>query len=229
MSCKRFEEEISAYIDGELSREREKFVRDHLSSCSDCQALFHKMTELKKKVGQVARAELPEEELYEIKRAIVRERKSWYRLAEAVAVLVGMLAITVLFAVKLLPEMRTFTGAEKALESVRETPEARKAPSEEKTDILKESPKDGISTYGLLSESEIPEREVFEKLLKGDAPGEILSFAYLPLTELRVELLLKTRSERGDIYWLKLTGKGKSFLLVVDESGKVLFEKEINP
>ncbi len=228
MSCKRFEEEISAYIDGELSPEKERLVKEHLSSCSECRTLYQKMSELKKIVGEVAHTDLLEKDLYEIEKAIVKGQKSWYRLAEAAAVIAGMLAITFLFAIKLLPEMRNFAETKKTLESVRKTYEPAKAPSEERTSLLKESSKGIENNYGLLSESEIPEKEVFEKLLKGVAPEETLSFTFLPLTRLKVELLFKTRSERGDIYWLKLSGKEKSFLLVVDESGNVLLEREIN-
>jgi predicted anti-sigma-YlaC factor YlaD len=38
VNCKDFEELLSAYADGELSRTQKEFIEERLSGCADCRA-----------------------------------------------------------------------------------------------------------------------------------------------------------------------------------------------
>lgn len=69
MNCKKIEELLSLYLEGNLSGEDKKIVQKHLDSCPECFSLFHYLKETTKALREFPQIEMSEElknRLYEI-------------------------------------------------------------------------------------------------------------------------------------------------------------------
>lgn len=60
MACKTFEENIDAFIDGELKEEKEAFEK-HLSTCDACRRLYEETLEIKALLSNLEPLDLPED------------------------------------------------------------------------------------------------------------------------------------------------------------------------
>jgi len=61
MNCKYFEELISARFDGELSKEEEGLLIEHLKNCSNCRQFAADINKLSSNFGELALEKLPAE------------------------------------------------------------------------------------------------------------------------------------------------------------------------
>jgi predicted anti-sigma-YlaC factor YlaD len=107
MNCKYFEELISARFDGELSKEEDGLLTEHMTNCSDCRQFAADINELSSDFGQLVKEKLPAEaeqkvlssiDIYGNKKpARIRILQGSYtiskRLAWATAILLLLLAI----------------------------------------------------------------------------------------------------------------------------------------
>ncbi len=74
MDCDRFEEDISAYVDGELAPERAARLQDHLATCECCRELRDRMMQLKTSIGDLPEPEIAPEELWSPATAVAPAR-----------------------------------------------------------------------------------------------------------------------------------------------------------
>jgi anti-sigma factor RsiW len=56
--CPAFED-LSALVDGDLSGNQERQLREHLEECTSCRAQFDALTTLKRSVGRAYEGEAP--------------------------------------------------------------------------------------------------------------------------------------------------------------------------
>jgi len=64
MDCDRFEEDISAYVDGELEPEPVAQVEEHLAACECCQELRDRMMQVKASIGDLPEPEVAPQDLW---------------------------------------------------------------------------------------------------------------------------------------------------------------------
>jgi len=64
MDCTRFEEDISAYVDGELEPQEARGIEEHLASCECCRDLRDQMTAMKTAVSELPEPDIAPEDLW---------------------------------------------------------------------------------------------------------------------------------------------------------------------
>jgi len=59
--CDRYQEWLSAYLDGELDERQETELRAHLDGCAECRDLYAAFTEFSEDIAAEAEEEIPED------------------------------------------------------------------------------------------------------------------------------------------------------------------------
>ena len=72
--CPAFEE-LSALVDGDLSGNRERHLREHLEQCTSCRAQLDGLTALKRTVGRTYEGETPSPALRRAVRAAATKQR----------------------------------------------------------------------------------------------------------------------------------------------------------
>jgi hypothetical protein len=83
MSCDKISEELSAYLDGELSGEEKEAVRAHLEGCADCRELLEKLRETAGAVKELPPVRAPKDLRDKVMASVAKEserrRVTWGR------------------------------------------------------------------------------------------------------------------------------------------------------
>jgi hypothetical protein len=137
MECERIRERLSSLIEGDLSRSEEKMIKEHLSSCPECQKNFETFKKTMNWLHSVEELEAPERFLTEIyqkmkDRKRMKSRHGWVqRLSRmnlpAQAVAMVAIVFVVLYITKIIPMETTHSKKD-------DKPLAYDVLSEKKTD-----------------------------------------------------------------------------------------------
>jgi hypothetical protein len=99
MNCQDFEELLSAYADGELSRTQREFIEEHLAGCADCRATLAKFEAVGRQLASLretpASPDISKSTLSKIKAAspFGKPFGRWLRPVTAAAAIVAVIAI----------------------------------------------------------------------------------------------------------------------------------------
>ena len=77
MDCKDVKNLLQPYIDGELDKEKEKAVREHISSCGSCEKEYRELEKYANDISSLKEVSAPANFLEEINRRI--DSASLYR------------------------------------------------------------------------------------------------------------------------------------------------------
>jgi hypothetical protein len=127
MDCDRFEEDISAYVDGELAPERAARLQDHLAACECCRELRDRMMQLKTSIGDLPEPEIAPEGLWSPATAVApaRPRLTALGIFARVAAVTAVAATSFVFGI-------VFMGVLQQSAQMGSSPTQLAAPSEEK-------------------------------------------------------------------------------------------------
>ncbi len=94
MNCDRVQENLSAYLDGELDPEEENALRLHLEGCTTCSAQLESLRSTVRLVGSLPRIDAPAALMQRLQRATAGRRPA-FRLLNPAAVLTGAALVLV--------------------------------------------------------------------------------------------------------------------------------------
>ncbi len=77
MNCSRIKELLSEYLDGQLDKEQEALVKDHLLLCGDCRDEFESMKAVVREIGSLDTVKAPDDFLESLHGRIKRD--SWFQ------------------------------------------------------------------------------------------------------------------------------------------------------
>ena len=77
MNCSRIKELLSEYMDGQLDKEQEALVKDHLLLCGDCRDEFESMKAVVREMGSLDTVKAPDDFLESLHGRIKRD--SWFQ------------------------------------------------------------------------------------------------------------------------------------------------------
>lgn len=82
MTHARWQRQLSAYVDGELTPHEAGEVEAHLAQCESCKAELHRLQSLKSLLGQLPERPVPETLWRSIRAHLDRPQQSWIALVE---------------------------------------------------------------------------------------------------------------------------------------------------
>lgn len=239
MGCEKLEEKISSLIDGELSPDEERALCEHLSTCPRCQAFLADLRELQASLSALSETGLPQEELKRVKERVKTGFKPTARrwpveVAVAVAGIAAVLAVVLGVNFFFQPSL-FLTGRQESFSTKAPLPETGVDALQQKRAfppeplVEEEETPVQIAPFAALPAEEGDLTKTAEELLKTPVEPKAVLTVPLASSEIKVELLDRTGSGKGEIYWFKITIDKTVLLLAVNREGKVLFEKTVKP
>lgn len=77
MNHKYFKQQISAFVDNELSEQEVNSLRTHLEGCATCKQQVQELSALRASIREAATVVLPEAFVYAVQRAVRREEQEY--------------------------------------------------------------------------------------------------------------------------------------------------------
>ena len=77
MNHKKFERQISAFVDNELSEQEANSLRTHIEGCPACKKHVQELRSLRTSIREAASVELPETFIYAVRRAVRQEEQEY--------------------------------------------------------------------------------------------------------------------------------------------------------
>lgn len=77
LPCDQVEEQLSGYLDGELTQQESQRVHQHLTQCEDCRALIEDLAKMKNDIGDMEQAVMSQQELNMIMNDKIAKGSGW--------------------------------------------------------------------------------------------------------------------------------------------------------
>ncbi len=93
--CNEVEEQLSGYLDGELTQQESQKIHLHLESCQSCQSIYRDLKSMQHSIAQLEKPTMSEVELKHIMQdrpAIGMQWIGWMMLIAGISVIVGFVA-----------------------------------------------------------------------------------------------------------------------------------------